>query len=655
MIDVFEPTMIPLTAEGSLALSLQLRDIKEQIITVKLNDTTVSMAAKWLSVNIFIWRPLVRLGLPVESRHTMTSGLVTKQRLAELQTIIYKDVIAKAIAEFGMVPAGVDRAILEDLCEIINDSHTMIASQLGEYHLSMSAFELCDLLLSPEIAPLTKIDITKSMQVGIIETENLIKDAGASNSLLMTRLRDRSIPNNVIAPFLELGQLNEKQLAQVVLAIGFRTDASENMVRLPITASYIEGLPDIQAYAAESLMAKKTVYYNKNAMPDSQYNSRKQQLLSSVIRHLYPGDCGATATVPFYIHQGNAKNVLDKNIVVDNKLICLDANNIKNYIGTTVQFRSPGTCRHTDGICHACGGRLTDFMPPHVSLGIASTVEYMANTAQLVLSAKHFGFTRAIAYVIPDQMKDYLVVKQNDIYVRENININRFGLTVQFRDINHIKELISDSEGDGSPIVEQQFSSVHFLTCFDAETGSLLTPETPMISGNTVPYFSTEVLEFLGENPKNVTIVEDQVYISFKNFDHVSKPLFRYVMQSNSMLKFVAALAKFTTSTIRDYTSFPEALAVFSHMVFGEVKSVNILHLEIVLKSYLITSNDDYNIPIVEDVNNVRFGTLLSIIPRRSLGAWFAFERLAEFMTKEPELYLFGHRRGDFDAFFIAE
>jgi len=294
-------------------------------------------------------------------------------------------------------------------------------------------------------------------------------------------------------------------------------------------------------------------------------------------------------------------------------------------------------------------------MPPNVSLGIASTVEYMANTAQLVLSSKHFSFTRAIAYVVPDQMNEYLMVKQNDVYVRETININRLGLAVQFRDINHIKDLISEGDNDGSPIVEQQFSSIHFLTCFDVETGVLLTPETPMFANNTVPYFSSEVLEFLGENPKNVTIVEDQVYISFKNFDHVNKPLFRYVMQSNSMLKFVAALSKFTTSSIRDYTSFPEALAVFSQMVFSEVKNVNILHLEIVLKSYLITNDDDYNIPIVEDVNNVRFGTLLSIIPRRSLGAWFAFERMAEFMTKEPELYLFGHRRGDFDAFFSAE
>jgi len=35
------------------------------------------------------------------------------------------------------------------------------------------------------------------------------------------------------------------------------------------------------------------------------------------------------------------------------------------------------------------------------------------------------------------------------------------------------------------------------------------------------------------------------------------------------------------------------------------------------------------------------------------LGALFAYERLAEFMTKEPELYLFPHRHGDFDDFFF--
>ena len=53
------------------------------------------------------------------------------------------------------------------------------------------------------------------------------------------------------------------------------------------------------------------------------------------------------------------------------------------------------------------------------------------------------------------------------------------------------------------------------------------------------------------------------------------------------------------------------------------------------------------------DANNVRFGTLLTIIPRRSLGTMFAYERLAEYIAKEPEMYLYPHKSGIFDTFFF--
>jgi len=651
MIESFDPRSIPLLAAELLTLSRQLLAIKDTLISVSLVDGELILPAKELMVNIFMWRPLVRRGLPIEKRHTVHNELVTASRLAEIETVIYNDVVAHAKWQHGIVPPAVDRAILEDLTESQNDLHTMIATQLGEYHLSMSAFELADLLLHPKIAPLAEVDVKSAMMVGITATEERITSAG---NVMVEALKDRSIPNNVLAPFLELDQINKKQLAQVTVALGFRTDASENMVRLPIMSSYVKGLQNIHEYAIESLMAKKTVYYNKNAMPDSQYNSRKQQLLSSVIRHLYPGDCGSTLTVPFYIHQNNVRHVLNKNIVVNGKIVCLTKLNAYDYVGTTVQLRSPTTCRHTDGMCHVCGGHLSDFMSPHISLGIASTVQFMGIVAQLVLSAKHFAFTKAITYVVPEELRDFLVVRQNDIYMKENVNISRLQIGIQYKDISHIKELLAPEELDGevSPIVEQQFSSIHHLSFAVAESGHLETQEVRMISGNTIPYFSTEFLEFLGDNPKNVDIADDMVWINLRNFDSANKPMFRYVMQSNSMLKFVSTLTKFATSTIRDYTSLPEALAIFSQLVFSEV-NVNLLHLEIVLKSYLITSEQDYNIPVVTDINNVKFGTLSSILPRRSLGALFAYERLAEFMTKEPELYLFPHRHGDFDDFFF--
>ena len=637
--------------KGSLALSRALLDGKEQEYVVELADGPLVITAKWLMVNIFLWRPLVSRGLPVEKRHVVFDGLVTSKRLAKIQTMIYKDVIGQYLRAKQPVPPDVDHPILEDLCEIIDSLHTMIVTQLGEYHLSVSAFELADLLLHPEIKELTTVDVSSEMQIGITATEDKLRSAGKK---LVDRLKDRTLPSNVVAPFLELGQLSEKQLAQVLLAIGFRTDANESIVRKPILTSYIRGITSLEDYAIESLMAKKTVYYNKNAMPDSSYNNRKQQLLSSTVRRLYPGDCGSTVTVPFYIHTNNAKNTIDKNIIVSGQTVHLTEDNIGNYIGTTVQLRSPLTCRHTDGLCHTCGGHLTDFIPPQTVVGISCTIEYMASVSQLVLSAKHFSTTKAISYIVNDLLRDVLVVRQNDIYIREGIDVDRLKIGIQFRNIHRIAELRNDEESEGNALInEQQFSAIHFLTFASSETDTWITPEVPMLSDDIVPYLSSEVLAFIRDNPRNVEIGEDMVWISLKRFNHINEPLLRYVIQSNSMLRFTATLSQFATKDIRQYTSLGEALGAFSEMVYKEIPDTNIFHLETVLKSYLITDDLNYNIPVVTDPNNVRFGTLLTIIPRRSLGTMFAYERLAEYISKEPEMYTLPHRPGIFDTFFF--
>ena len=652
MLESFYPSNIPLLVTNSLDLSRMLFQNKEKEFLVHLADENFVIKAKWLMVNIFLWRPLVKRNLPVEKRHTHYKGLITPKSIALQQTEIFNDVIKTYSSQGIDIPVSEERSILSDLCDAINDLHTMIATQLGEYHLSISAFELADLFLNPEVAPLTELDVSREMMIGITAAEEKIKLSGKK---LVEKLKDRSLPSNVIAPFLELGQLNENQLVAMFLAIGYRATVSDNVVRKPILTSYMKGLTNIIDYTIETFMAMKTVYYNKIAMPNSSYDSRKQQLLSSSVRRLYPGDCGTTVTTPLYVHKDNFKHIVGKHIIGDNRLITLSFDNVENYIGSTINMRSPLTCRHTDGMCHVCGGALTNYMSSKSVVGIACTVEYMAKVNQLVLSAKHFSTTKAIAYVIPDVLKEVLVVRQNDIYIREEIDVDRLKVGIQFQDIPHIMEIKLDENSDSESLIsEQQFSSINQLIFANGDNDRILTPEVPMMSDGIVPYFSSEMITFLRNNFCNVTITEDMVWISLKRFDHINEPFLKCIVQSNSMIRFTKALSSFATSEIKNYTTLGEALRDLSDMVFREI-GTNIFHVETVLKSYLITSETDYNIPIVTDPNNVMFGTLPTIMPRRSLGALFAFEKLGEYMEREPELYLLPHKAGVFDCFFFPE
>lgn len=637
-----------------MELVKHLQEIRNTEFTVPLADGPVTMSARWLCINIFFWRPLVKRGFPVEKRHTALGGLLNKAVLAKIQTEIYNDTINISRAQGLAVEGKIENDILYDLMDSFDHAHHWIATCLGEYHLSLSAFELCRLMNHPKIKPLTELDLTDELMISVAAAELKLKTQGAQ---VIEAMKDGTIPNNIIKPMLDLDLLSANQFPRVVMALGFRTDASDQIVRYPILRSYMSGMTDIREFAVEHLDAKKTIYYNRNAMPDSQYDNRKQQLLAVVVRHLYPGDCGTTLTVPFYVHEGNATPVIGKNIVCDDGTpLRLTEYNIKEFIGTTIKMRSPLVCRYTDGICHACGGRLTDFMPRYVAVGIASTVEYMSAASQLVLSAKHFSKTSSIMYKVPEQLHQILTVRQNDIFIRPEIDVSRVKIKVNFWDMQHIADLgirdDDDEEGGGSvSIGEQQFSSINSITFLD-QNDVPLTGEIPMHSDGTIPYFSSEMLSYMKSNFKSISI-GDEIIIPLKRFDHQNEPLMRCILESNSMIKFNATLEKFVKTDIRRYTSLPDVLQAFTSIVYKEIKP-NIMHLEVVLKSYLITDEDDYRIPIVEDIDNVRFESLGTIIPKRSLGGQFAYQELLKVLS-DPSTYTLPHQRGLFDNFFYPD
>ncbi|CAK9253468.1 unnamed protein product [Sphagnum jensenii] len=649
MVETFDLRTIPLVQEGSLALSRRLFDHRNTVFAVALNDGVIEITGRRLMVNIFVWRPLVKRNMTVEKRHSLLNGLFTAQALADVQTEIYNDVVERQKAIHALLPFEEERSILWDLTETYEDLHQMVIRQLGSYHLSISAFELCDIIAHPSIDSIRRIDVTREMELSIAAAEKKISEHG---KIVIDAIHQLDHPSNVLKPFLDLGVVNKQQLSGLVATIGYRVDASDTMIRRPILTSYMDGLQDIREVAIDSMTAKKTIYSNKIAMPDSQYHNRMHQLLASAIRKLYPGDCGSNVTVPFYIHQRNAKNLYGKNIVVDGSLVTLKKDNIHPYIDTTVQLRSPLTCRHRDGICHVCGGKITEFLPQGVLVGIQCAVEFLSAASQLVLKMKHTDSTRSVTFKLHEQLNDFLMIHNNDIYIRPNLDLSEVKIGVRLRDVPHINELQrQDDEGeDHSAISEQEFSSINYIMFADVKTDTPLTGEVPMTFDGMNPYFSVEMLNYMRDNFRHIS-VDDTIWIPLKRFNNDIDPIMRCVVQSSSMIRYNKELERFATSEIKKHDSLTTCLAAYSDLVFREV-STNLMHVEVVLRSYLITSETDYRVPIVTDINNVRFSDIHTIIARRSIGEQLAFERLPDYLSN-PITFITEHQKGPFDLFFF--
>lgn len=74
-----------------------------------------------------------------------------------------------------------------------------------------------------------------------------------------------------------------------------------------------------------------------------------------------PGsDCQSKVTIDVTITSDNAKSYEDRYIIENGKLVCLDEETIKKYIGKTVHMRTPMFCLGSTKICRVCAGRMME-------------------------------------------------------------------------------------------------------------------------------------------------------------------------------------------------------------------------------------------------------------------------------------------------------
>lgn len=622
MADVFD-----LSETLTRDFSATLVQNKNQVFLLNLADGPLEITGKWLFFNIHLLRPLIKRRLPItKARHVVTSGLFDSAMIARINSAIYEDILqACPLDSF---------TVREEFMAGINTLFNRITFDLGEYHRSIDMISVARTLQIPEIAKVAQFTPEPGDNIQKIETAYRM-----SSEKLMDTMGSPEFRHNAFYPFIKLNLLHGAQFPKVIMAVGPCTDVDDTMITTPILGSYARGFRNIVEYAIDSRAAAKSEYYNASAMGRTQYSSRKQQLLAMSLRHIYPGDCGTLVTVPFRIENRWATMFIGKIIVEDGQLVELTRENIRIHVDRPVQLRSPLTCRYQDGFCRTCGGRLVDYMPPGVVPGIAAQHEVMAVIAQLVLSHKHVAKTRATMYVLPKTLRDQSIfeVDGNEIYFRSHVNLSQVALGMPFKTVERLNDL---RYVKGSIINDQWFTNITQLMIGRADTLEPVTPLVPMTDDNkNYPHLAGATLHMVRNHPEAIQMAGDIVWIRFDKFDR-NRPVMYSTMVNDSTKVFVYRVESLFTKQIQDFTSLTEVLHRFSDVVWSRGVFPHILHLEVSIKANLITDDVDFSIPVVTDPNNVRFGRLAQIIPRRSIGPQIAFEQFANYST-DPSTFVF--------------
>ncbi len=636
--------MIVLTYEqvidpGTPQWLMQIDDIAHQYVVLYLDDERVKMWAPDAIFNMLIWKIYTRFNIRIETRHIIPRISLNSRNLTDILTDIHTEIA------FKYPEQKYERKLA--VFTIINELYNFIVDELNAYVSSISLVDLCEIINDEKIDKIRK-DMNLSFDQGTDVVEKKI--AVASKQMFDAFGTPGALKNQSLLYYQQTGMLNKFQIPQMFLAYGPRTDVDDTIILRPVIDCTIEGIKDILSFAIESLSAKKSAFYQRVAVTEAQYMGRIQHIVCSTIMHIYSGDCGTDLTIKFLVTDYNYKNLLGKYIVEDgNTFPFKKESEIVPYIGKYVNLRSPTVCKHRDGYCSICGGLITRNINEKINVGILSSTAVIEPTTQKILSAKHLVKTVSQTYKIPADIKDYLILVGADkIHWNPKIyaDLPYLEMGVSIKDLtsgalSDITRLSAEKE-----INESKFTKLTSVLIKDTRTDKIVT--LSLISGEHYPFFSKNMLLYIRDNYDKVHIEGSIVWIPLESTDKFS--IMKAVVINDNMMVFVHAVKAFLSSRINTYNSIPEALRDFSDIIYSKVEKANIMHIEVLLKAYMVTSGLDYRIPEVTDPYNVKFQTYNNILSNRSIGQQLAYQCLHAYLSS-PQTYLIPKGGSSFDPF----
>lgn len=608
------------------------------LVTLELADGKLEVSKRQAFLNLFWWPILTEFGIAIRKDHFIKRKPLNKDVLISEWNRYYNEIM-------DMDYHNAKRLKMV-IWNVLQDLYVFTSDNLLPYVASIDIEDMAEIMEDPAMKEIldTKWGIKPEMGTDVIE-----KYIDSQNKRIMTLLgTPGGLKRETLLPYQQIRQLNKFQVPQTIYAFGVRTDVSDNIIGLPVVGSALDGLRNIQEFAVETLSAKKSAFYNHVAVADSQYFGRKQHLLASSIQYLYTRDCESNVLIDFNVTENNYQNLVGKLIYKDHKPLTLTYDNIGSFVGETIMMRSPMTCKYRKGVCEVCGGRIYNNINRKLNIGILSAVHVIEPTTQKILSAKHLIKTLSLIYEVPMQSAKILFRSStNEIRWKpmfyDRLKKLHMGVPLKYFGTIHDVTLLRTDKA----VKEERFSEIkHFILRDDKGK----TATYPLENNKQIPFFSTEMLFHIRDHYNELEMDEQMMWIPLDGTEKF--PIFRTIVVNDNMLQFVSQVSNFLSDPIKTYTSCSAALQDFSNIIHSKVVA-NIVHLETLLKAYLITSSSDYRIPRIEDPNNVLFQTTASIMNNRHVGTKLAYQGLNQYMS-QPSTYLIQHQSSPFDLMTIG-
>jgi len=513
---------------------------------------------------------------------------------------------------------------------------------------------------------MTSIDILDVIEVSdnenilkAVEDCNLSEDGvdQLSNKVISIIKNDKSLDNNRLARALRYGILRDNQVVQSVAMRGYVTDVDSDLFMRPVTGCYVNGIRSIYESLVESRLGAKSLLYSEEPLRQTEYLSRRLQLLSMTVERIHYTDCGSQEYLEFLVqpdkYDSYGKLVSKSNLDIligkyyldplDGTLKSIKGNETHLH-NTWIKLRDPvAGCKHPDphGICSVCFGDLSQNIQPGANVGHLCASAWGKIIAQLILSVKHVeSSTNSRCVKIDNDNRDYLDtdIKRDKYYLRKNIVDNDYYLEVSKDAMPNLNDII-DVKGI-SYVDIARTTSIEEIKLFNATDYKIF----PIQVDNMTGVFTAEFIEYL--KVKKWTLNQRGNYIfdiSEWNCNHpfisLSKKEFNNFELSKLIEKIITSRG-LKESKKKERRERDESEAILRELVevVNTKLKVNFAILSTIVYGTMVKDPSVFDARLPKAGEEKRAGILKETLPNRSLSGVFAFEVMApEFVA--PKSY----------------
>lgn len=637
----------------------EFEDLPDGEVLLEFDDGVIKSTVRELIHGRFLWELYNKLPIFVASKKhhiSRNKGYIDSMTDSDILNDIYWD--AKRAADAAGVYIDVDDACYQQY-RIIDDVDSFVRRKLGRYVVSFNIKDYHDVIDSEELREVTD-PIDKKDYITAGDISEIYKAIGN----IVTR--NPRFTNTAIGMAVKSKSIKINQFYKCVGPNGFVTDVDSHIFRYPVRSSFARGLNRLVDMSIESRTSAMSLYYQADAMRESEYLTRRLQAACAVVMRVHHGvDCGSKDYLPFAVpEQANLVDLLGKwyfdpeteteKLIVDKKI---------DIRGKIIQLRSPLTCKIKDrgGVCEKCYGALAQSLMIGDNIGQMAATNLQEKVSQSVLSTKHLVASANVdIFAFGEGESKFLTTKQGSsvIYLNENLIGKKVELTIDHKEAGRLQDIMFVKDlRDISPLRLTRLSAVGISVIEGDSIVNDVVIGTSTINRNA--FLTTEALMYIKKhgwkiNGKGNYVIDLSEWVA-------DTPLMDMPRLQFSMPAYMLALRDFLVNGAKVnsrgeiihenyHTCLAAApttaagLSVFYDLVQSKLR-VNLVHLEIIVLAMCVEDrvNGDYRLPL--DKSKGQLANFNDIMYNRDLSLAIAYEAQFKEVFANIDTFTVEHRQ----------